>query len=29
MGFMNPAYYMAEAALINIGLEAVKKLEGK
>jgi len=29
MGFMNPAYYMAEAALINIALETVKKLEGK
>ncbi len=29
MGFMNPLYYMAEANLIKIGLEAVKKLEGK
>ena len=29
MGFMNPLYYMAEANLIAIGLEAVKKLEGK
>ena len=29
MGFMNPLYYMAETNLINIALEAVKKLEGK
>ena len=29
MGFMNPLYYMAEANLITIALEAVKKLEGK
>jgi uridine phosphorylase len=29
MGFMNPMYYMAETNLINIALEAVKKLEGK
>jgi len=29
MGFMNPAYYMAEANLLTIALEAVKKLEGK
>ncbi|MDD2679708.1 MAG: hypothetical protein PHO03_02755 [Candidatus Omnitrophica bacterium] len=29
MGFMNPLYYMAEANLIKIALEAVKKLEGK
>jgi hypothetical protein len=29
MGFMNPLYYMAESNLIAIGLEAVKKLEGK
>jgi len=29
MGFMNPLYYMAEANLINIALETVKKLEGK
>ncbi len=29
MGFMNPLYYMAESNLINIALEAVKKLEGK
>jgi uridine phosphorylase len=29
MGFMNSLYYMAEANLITIGLEAVKKLEGK
>ncbi|MCA9403009.1 MAG: hypothetical protein KC897_04450 [Candidatus Omnitrophica bacterium] len=27
MGFMNPDYYMAETAIINIALEAVKKLE--
>ena len=27
MGFMNTDYYMAEGALINIGLELVKKLE--
>jgi len=29
MGFMNPAYYMAEANLLTIALEAVRKLEGK
>ncbi|MDD5166972.1 MAG: hypothetical protein PHQ57_06265 [Candidatus Omnitrophica bacterium] len=29
MGFMNPLYYMAEASLIKVALEAVKKLEGK
>jgi uridine phosphorylase len=29
MGFMNPLYYMAETNLINIALEAVKRLEGK
>lgn len=29
MGFMNPLFYMAETNLINIALEAVKKLEGK
>jgi uridine phosphorylase len=29
MGFMNPSYYMAETAMINIALELVKKLEGK
>ena len=29
MGFMNPMYYMAETNLINIALEAVKRLEGK
>lgn len=29
MGFMNPAYYMAEANLIAIALEVVKKLEEK
>jgi len=29
MGFMNPLYYMAEASLIKIALETVKKLEGK
>ena len=29
MGFMNPLYYMAESKLIEIALEAVKKLEGK
>jgi len=29
MGFMNPLYYMAETNLINIALQAVKKLEGK
>jgi len=28
MGFMNPLYYMAEASLIAIALETVKKLEG-
>ncbi len=27
MGFMNPLYYMAETNLINIALEAVKRLE--
>lgn len=27
MGFMNADYYMAEGALVNIGLELVKKLE--
>jgi len=29
MGFMNPLYYMAEANLLKIALETVKKLEGK
>lgn len=29
MGFMNPLYYLAETKLIEIALEAVKKLEGK
>jgi len=29
MGFMNPLYYMAESKLIEIGLETVKKMEGK
>lgn len=29
MGFMNPLYYMAETNLINIALEAVKKLGEK
>ncbi len=29
MGFMNPLYYMAEANLISIALETVKRLEGK
>ncbi len=29
MGFMNPLYYMAEANMIKIALETVKKLEGK
>jgi uridine phosphorylase len=29
MGFMNPMYYMAEANLVSIALETVKKLEGK
>ena len=29
MGFMNPSYYMAEANLLTIALETVKKLEGK
>ncbi|MDI6605815.1 MAG: hypothetical protein QME65_01530 [Candidatus Omnitrophota bacterium] len=29
MGFMNPLYYMAETKLIEIGLETVKRLEGK
>jgi uridine phosphorylase len=28
-GFMNPLYYMAEANLIAVALETVKKLEGK
>lgn len=28
MGFMNPLYYIAETNLINVALEAVKKLEG-
>ncbi|MFA5410865.1 MAG: hypothetical protein WC321_03275 [Candidatus Omnitrophota bacterium] len=28
MGFMNPLYYMAEAHLISIALETVKKLDG-
>jgi uridine phosphorylase len=28
MGFMNPLYYMAEANLINVALETVKRLEG-
>ncbi|MBZ0165593.1 MAG: hypothetical protein K8I00_02220, partial [Candidatus Omnitrophica bacterium] len=27
MGFMNPDYYMAETAIINIALDAVKKFE--
>lgn len=27
MGFMNPDYYMAETAIINIALDAVKQLE--
>lgn len=27
MGFMNPDYYMAESAIINIALDAVQKLE--
>ena len=29
MGFMNPLYYMAEASILKIALETVKKLEGK
>ena len=29
MGFMNPLYYMAEANLLKIALETVRKLEGK
>ena len=29
MGFMNPLYYMAEANILKIALETVKKLEGK
>jgi uridine phosphorylase len=29
MGFMNPLYYMAEANILKIALEAVVKLEGK
>ena len=29
MGFMNPLYYIAEYNVIKIGLETVKKLEGK
>jgi uridine phosphorylase len=29
MGFMNPLYYMAETKLIEIGLQTIKKLEGK
>ena len=29
MGFMDPNYYMAEATMINIVLDFVKKLEGK
>jgi uridine phosphorylase len=29
MGFMNPVYYMAESKLIEIALEAVKRLGGK
>lgn len=29
MGFMDPNYYMAEAAMINIVLDLIKKLEGK
>ncbi len=29
MGFMNSSYYMAEANLLTIALETVKKLEGK
>jgi purine-nucleoside phosphorylase len=28
MGFMNPAYYMAETKLIEIALETVKRLNG-
>jgi uridine phosphorylase len=29
MGFMNPLYYMAESALIQVALKAVSALEGK
>jgi uridine phosphorylase len=29
MGFVNPLYYMAESAMIDIALNTVKKLEGK
>ncbi|MDD4981600.1 MAG: hypothetical protein PHS12_02430 [Candidatus Omnitrophica bacterium] len=29
MGFMNPMYYMAEANILKIALETVRKLEGK
>ncbi len=29
MGFVNPMYYMAESAMIDIALNTVKKLEGK
>lgn len=29
MGFLNPNYYMAEAATINIAFDLVKKLEGQ
>lgn len=29
MGFMDPLYYMAESKLIEIGLEIVRRLEGK
>lgn len=29
MGFMNPTYYMAEAAIVDIALKTVDQLEGK
>lgn len=29
MGFMNPSYYMAESALIQVGLKTVEALEGR
>ncbi len=29
MGFMNPGYYMSEAAMLDIGFNLIKKLEGK
>lgn len=29
MGFVNPMYYMAESAMIDIALNTVKKIEGK